>query len=100
MTVDIGAIAVVAFNVGLFILLVQVLKVVVKLPRWLGKAQRFFDGRLAAVQPLQDAPQQFDRLSQLIFNSNRKLEQLSRRMSVTVQFAQLRGWVSRRTKRR
>ena len=99
MVVDMAAIAVVVFNLGVFILLVQVLRVVFKLPRWLSKTQRFFTSRLAAVQPLQAVPQQLDRLNQLIFNSNHKLKLLSRRLSVTLQFTQLSGWMSRHRRR-
>ncbi len=104
MTIDIAAIAVVSLNVGVFILLLQVLKTVLKLPRWLRAGQRFFEKRLAASQSLQEAPQQLNRLNQMIFNSNRKLAQLSHRLSITtqltraIQLTQLRGWVSRRRK--
>ncbi|MGK7911104.1 MAG: hypothetical protein AB4050_06415 [Synechococcus sp.] len=106
MTVDIAAIAVVSFNVGVFVLLMQCLKVVMKLPRWVGLGRRFFDNRLEASQALEEVPQRFNRLNQSLFDSNQKLAQLSRRLSLTTQLGrtiqrtQLRGWVSRRRRRR
>ncbi|MEM8714886.1 MAG: hypothetical protein AAF268_17125 [Cyanobacteria bacterium P01_A01_bin.3] len=106
MEVDVVAIAVVSFNVGVFLLLLQVLKIALKLPRWVRIGQRFFEKRLAASQSLQNVPQQFDRLNQFIFDSNQKFAQLSRRLSLTtqlsraIQLTQLRGWVSRRRRRR
>ena len=96
MAVSMGAIAVVTFNVGVFILLLQVLKVCLKLPRWFRNGRRYFDGRYEASQSLQDVPEQFDRLNQLIFNSNRKLNRLSERISITTQLTQFGNWLGRR----
>ena len=100
MTVDVAAIAVVTFNVGLFVVLLRVLRVALKLPRWLILTRRFFVKRLMATQALPNVPKQFDRLNQSIFNSNRKLDQLNHRLSVVAQLTQLSGWVSRRRRRR
>ena len=96
MTVDVAAIAVVIFNVGLFVVLLRVLRIALKLPHWLIVTRRFFAERLMATQSLPKVPRQFDRLNQSIFNSNRKLAQLTHRLSVGAQLSQLSGWVSRR----
>lgn len=96
MKVNLWAIAVVTFNVGLFVVLIQVLRVTLKLPRWMTTTHLFFKRRHAALRPLQKTPQQVDRLNQLIFNSNQKLQQRSKQAASILQFAQLGTWVTKR----
>ena len=99
MQVNLWAIAIVTFNVGIFIGLVKALQVALKLPGWLATAQRFFQHRQRAVDPLHHVPSQIDRLNRLIFSSNQRLQQLSQRAIDTLQVTQLGIWANKRRRR-
>lgn len=100
MPVNLWAIAVVAFNFGFLLLLFRVLRVVLKLPRWFKSAQRFFDRRYIAAQPLESVPDRFDRLNQMIFNSNQKIKQLSQQVASIFQLIQIGLTVRSRSRHR
>ena len=99
MQVNLWVIAVVTFNVGVFVVLIQVLQVAFKLPGWLATAQRFFQRRQRAVEPLHRVPSQIDRLNRLIFSSNQRLQQLSQRVTGTLQVTQLGIWANKRRRK-
>ena len=101
MTVDLAAIAVVSFNIAIACFIIRLVSVVPpRIRKWFTGATRFFDKQNRALDgSLSKTPAKLDRLTQLLFDSNRGWIVLSQRFSSLRGLWQLQRWLSKRSRR-